>query len=134
VTRPTAPPSGVAPPRAVRLADGSVLDLEDLARAVCERYRTEFPDERERYGEAGTEWCRHDNQYLLQWAVWHPQGIVDLDEKVAWLAKVLEARGFPLARLARDLELCADALAAHAGAAAALRAAAATVRERGTFL
>ena len=31
----------------------------------------------------------------------------DLEERLAWLARVLEAREFPLPRLARNLELAA---------------------------
>jgi hypothetical protein len=35
-------------------------------------------------------------------------GFVDLEERLAWLARVLEAREFPLERLARNLELAAE--------------------------
>ena len=133
-----APPSGAPPPRVAELADGTEIDLEALAREICERYRAEYPDEEERYGEAGVLWCRHDNQHLLNWAVLHTRGFVVLDEQVAWLAKVLEAREFPLDRLARNLDLGADVVGARvAGAddvAAALRDAAAMVRSRPTFL
>ena len=133
-----APPSGAPPPRVAELPDGTPIDLEALAREICERYRAEYPDEEERYGEAGVLWCRHDNQHLLNWAVLHTRGFVVLDEQVAWLAKVLEAREFPLDRLARNLDLGADVVAARvAGAndvAAALRDAAAMVRSRPTFL
>ena len=135
-----APPSGQPPPRAARLADGTALDLETLAADVCARYRAEFPDEEERYGEAGDLWCRHDNQHLINWAALHTQGYVVLDEQVAWLAKVLEAREFPLDRLARDLDITAEVVRARvpsdAGGpvAEALSAAAAMVRSRPTFL
>ena len=133
-----APPSGQPPPSVAELADGTAVDLEALAREICDRYRAEYPDEEERYGEAGMLGCRHDNQHLLKWGVLHTRAFVVLDEQVAWLAKVLEARGFPLDRLARNLELGADVVAERvAGAAdvaAALRDAAATVRSRPTFL
>jgi hypothetical protein len=133
-----APPSGAPPPRVAELADGTEIDLEALAREICERYRAEYPDEAERYGEAGVLWCRHDNQHLLNWAVLHTRGFVVLDEQVAWLAKVLEAREFPLDRLARDLELAASVVRQRVGGsddvAAALRDAAALVRSRETFL
>ena len=128
------PPSGHPPPRSVRTADGEELDLEALAREVCARYRAEFPDEEERYGEAGHLWCLHDNQYLLEWAVWDAQGLADLEPQVAWLAGVLEAGEFPLDRLARDLEIAAEVIREHAHPAGALRDAAAMVRSRPTFL
>ena len=133
-----APPSGAPPPRAAELADGTAIDLEALAREICDRYRAEYPDEEERYGEAGVLWCRHDNQHLLNWAVLHTRGFVVLDEQVAWLAKVLEAREFPLDRLARNLDIAADVVGARVprseDVAAALRDAAAMVRARETFL
>jgi hypothetical protein len=133
-----APPSGQRPPRAAELADGTAVDLEALAREICERYRAEYPDEEERYGDAGMLWCRHDNQHLVNWAVLHTREFVVLDEQVAWLAKVLEAREFPLDRLARDLELAGEVVHERVpGAddvAAALTGAAAMVRSRPTFL
>jgi hypothetical protein len=133
-----APPSGQPPPVRAELADGTVVDLEALAREVCDRYRAEYPDEEERYGEAGQQWCRHDNQHLVNWAVLHTREYVVLDEQVAWLAKVLEAREFPLDRLARDLDIAAEVVRARvpAGGAAAdaLSGAAAMVRSRPTFL
>ena len=58
-------------------------------------------------------WCRHDNQHILAWAAAATRGYVDLAAKVRWLAGVLAARGFPVARLARDLEIAADVLAAE---------------------
>jgi hypothetical protein len=133
-----APPSGQPPPVRAELADGTAVDLEALARAVCERYRAEYPDEEGRYGEAGQHWCRHDNQHLINWAVLDTREFVVLDERVAWLAKVLEAREFPLDRLARDLDIAADVVRARVpggdAVATALTGAAAMVRSRATFL
>jgi hypothetical protein len=133
-----APPSGQPPPTRAELADGTAVDLVALAAEVCERYRAEYPDEEERYGEAGILWCRHDNQHMLNWAVLHTLEYVSIDEQVAWLAKVLEAREFPLDRLARDLDIAAEVvgerLAGSAAVAAALTGAAAMVRSRETFL
>jgi hypothetical protein len=120
------------------MADGTEVDLEALAREVCERYRAEYPDEEGRYGEAGMAWCRHDNQHLVNWAVLHTREYVVLDEQVAWLAKVLEARDFPLDRLAWDLDVAAEVVALRVpdadAVAAALTRAAAMVRSRETFL
>jgi hypothetical protein len=133
-----APPSGQPPPRRAELADGTELDLEALAREICTRYRAEYPDEEERYGQAGVQWCRHDNQHLVNWAVLHTREFVVLDEQVAWLAKVLEAREFPLDRLARNLDIGADVVRERVeradDVAAALSGAAAMVRSRPTFL
>jgi hypothetical protein len=133
-----APPSGQPPPVRAELADGTVVDLEALAREVCERYRAEYPDEEERYGEVGQQWCRHDNQHLVNWAVLHTREYVVLDEQVAWLAKVLEAREFPLDRLARNLDIAAavvgERVTGGTAVAAALSGAAEMVRSRATFL
>lgn len=103
------PPSGgdAAPVSAV-LADGPALNLVVLATEVCRRYREEFPDEAQRYGEAGNAWCLHDNQYLLNWAVEAVNDEGDIKTDVAWLASVLESRGYPVERLARDLDLAGD--------------------------
>jgi len=63
-----------------------------------------------------------------------------MHDEVAWLASVLEARGFPLERLCRDLEIGAEVVrkqvcgAAGEQLAAALGDAAEFVRSRGTFL
>ena len=64
-------------------------------------------------------------------------GFVDLQHQVAWLAGVLEARDFPVEHLAGNLDLAADVVAEWLGSAPVaerLRAAAAMVRERETFL
>ena len=104
-----APPSGATPPQEAKLPDGTTLALGPLALEVCRRYRREFPDEAERYGEAGNAWCLHDNRYILLWAIASlATGYVDYEEKVGWLAGILKARNFPLERLARDLEIAAE--------------------------
>lgn len=108
MTRP-APPTGATPPAQVLTAEGVAIELRPLAREICRRYHQEFTDEEERYGPAGREWCLHDNQYLLAWAIQDARdGTVRLDEQAVWLAGVLEARNFPAARLARDLEIAGD--------------------------
>jgi len=104
----TRPPSGEPPPVAATLADGTELDLVALAAEICRRYRAEYPDEQERYGDAGIAWCRHDNQHILHWAALTTRGAFPFEEQIAWLARVLEARDFPLDRLARDLEIAAE--------------------------
>jgi hypothetical protein len=85
-----------------------VVELVPLAREICRRYALEFDDERERYGAAGEDWCMHDNQYLLAWAIQDTRDrTVDLVEQAMWLADVLHRRGFPVDRLARNLEMAA---------------------------
>lgn len=101
------PPSGTPPPTEAEFA-GKRLNLAALAGEICDRYYREYSDEHERYGPPGVEWCRHDNRWLLAWAVDDALGATDLGEQVAWLTRVLHGRGFPVERLARDLEIAAD--------------------------
>jgi hypothetical protein len=104
----TEPPSGHPPPATAELREGKTLDLRSLAVEICRRYRLEFPDERERYGDVGIAWCIHDNQHILNWAVTDLNGFGGLRSQLEWLAGVLHARDFPVSRLARNLELAAD--------------------------
>src|SRR6195952_1658283 len=114
------PQGGDEPPRmSGPLGDGPPVDLEALAGQICRQYREEFPDEQARYGEAGNSWCVHDNQHLLNWAVESVNGEFDIREQVAWLANVLQARDFPVDRLARTLDIGADVVAEHLTGAAA---------------
>ena len=103
-----APPGGVSrPPVSATTSQGRELDLYELARRTCVAYDAEFPDERDRYGPAGHQWCVHDNQHVLNWAVQSLTTKLDFDAELAWLARVLESRAFPLPRMARNLELLA---------------------------
>ena len=104
----TEPPSGHPPPASAELREGSTLDLRDIAEEICRRYRAEFPDEEGRYGDAGVAWCIHDNQHILNWAITESNGYGGLEGQLAWLAGVLHARDFPVARLRRDLEIAAE--------------------------
>jgi len=105
----TRPPGGTPPPRTAILTGGDApIDLVALAEEICGRYRDEFPDEQERYGDAGVAWCVHDNQHILGWAVGARNGYTDLNKQLDWLAGVLAARDFPVDRLARDLEIAAE--------------------------
>lgn len=91
------------------MVGGAELRLRPLAEEICGRYRAEHPDERDRYGEAGHAWCVHDTLYLLTWAADDlTLGGDYLTGNVGWLARVLHARGFPLERLQRNLEIAAE--------------------------
>jgi hypothetical protein len=108
VSRPETP-SGAPPPSEAHHPDGTPIDLLNLAHQICLLYRSEFPDEQQRYGRSGMQWCLHDNQYLLAWAIQDARdGTVLLIEQVEWLSSVLESRGFPPQRLRRDLEIAAE--------------------------
>ena len=133
------PPDDQAPASAWR-GEGEQLELRPLAREICRRYRQEFPDEPERYGAAVDAWCVHDTQHLLNWSAEAVGGYVDMTYEIGWLASVLEARDFPLERLARNLDIAADVVleAVHGvfgqELASVLAEAASFVRSRGTFL
>jgi hypothetical protein len=120
--------------------DGETLDAYPLAEEISRRYHVEFPDEQKRYGDAGRAWCVHDNLYLLSWGAESVNGYDDMQREVAWLAGVLESRGFPLQRLARDLDIGADVVRELVQGvngeqlSTIFEHAAAFVRSRGTFL
>jgi hypothetical protein len=137
------PPAGGDEPPSVSAPlgrAGPALDLVALATEICRRYRHEFPDEQGRYGDAGNQWCVHDTQHLLNWGVEAVNGHLDINHEVSWLASVLEARGFPIDRLARTLDLGAEVILAQVDEAPAARlapvltSAASYVRSRGTFV
>jgi hypothetical protein len=124
----------------VTTSSHETIALLPLAQEICRRYLLEFPDESERYGQAGQAWCLHDNLYLLAWAVDDADGALVMQTEVAWLARVLEARAFPLERLVRNLEIAAvvtrDQLRSTSSEkiARCLMQSAAYVSSRGTFI
>jgi hypothetical protein len=128
----TRPPGGPPPPATAKLRDAGTLDLRAIAESICGRYSAEFPDERDRYGDAGMAWCLHDNQHIVNWAVTEANGLGGFERQLDWLAGVLEARDFPLDRLARDLEIAASVVGEHGApdAAEILAGGARFVRER----
>ena len=98
------PPSGgMAPPVAATLPDGTRLELRPLAQSISDAHLARHPDELDRHGEAGREWCTHDNQHLLNWAALDLAGRIDLDERLRWLTRVLTSRGYPVERLVDNL-------------------------------
>jgi hypothetical protein len=54
----------------------------------------------------------YDNQWVLSWAIMAASGWGDFQAQLLWLAGILESRGYPVDRLARDLEIAADVTAA----------------------
>jgi hypothetical protein len=134
MSRRVAPPSGGEPPPVEARLHGDSVDLRHLATLICDRYYEEYPDENERYGDAGVAWCKHDNQWLLAWAISDVLGYLQLDREALWLAQVLYHRDFPAERLVRDLDIAADIAGLaipHQGAEVAgrLRQAASAVAE-----
>jgi hypothetical protein len=102
---------GASAPKEARSADGRRIALEPLARAICRRYGREF-DDSVRYGDAAHDWCVHDTQYVLAWAIQQARDeTLDLVAQIRWLASLLGARGFPLERLARNLEIASEVTA-----------------------
>jgi hypothetical protein len=137
VTRRTAAPSGWQPPAEADL-DGRPVALAPLAAEIADRYFADYPDDLERYGDVARAWEIHDTHYLLAWALGDVAGYVELDRQVAWLARILEAREFPLDHLAGNLMIAADVVAVRLTGgepvAERLRAAAVLVRSTPSFL
>jgi hypothetical protein len=134
----TAPPSGWPPPADAQLG-ATTLDLGPLAEAVADRYFAAHPEDLERYGaDVARAWELHDTRYLLSWAIGDVGERVDLERQVAWLARILEARTFPLDHLAGNLDLAADVVAELVDGgepvAERLRAGAELVRSTPSFL
>ena len=125
MSRRPAPPSTAAPDSAQ--LHGAPFDLVAPAREICRRYRLDFPDEEERYGDAGVAWCVHDNQHILSWAAIEVEYGVGMGAQLEWLADVLRNRDFPIERLVRNLEIAAEVVE-DAAVAERLRAGAEFVR------
>lgn len=131
-THPVEPPSGWLPPASLVASDGEEVDLIGPARAASDALIAECPEYLERYGAAGRQWCVHDHQHVLRWALTRSEE--RFLEELAWLTEVLSARNFPLAWLARSTELLAEAFLAarpdHPEVAQRLRRGADAVRVR----
>lgn len=107
----------MSPPAQATLPDGVVLDLHELATEISSIHLARHPDEMARYGAIGRDWCIHDNQHLLNWAVLDVCGKLDFGAQVAWLADILGSRGYPLANLADDLRTASDLVRRQLGSA-----------------
>jgi hypothetical protein len=107
----TGPPGGAPPPQTFEFPDGTQVDLAPLARRLSALYYDVYPDDLERYGSVGLAWCDHDSRYLIAWALEDARAnAIDCVAQVQWLARVLAARGFPVDRLGRHVELTAALL------------------------
>ena len=129
--RRVAPPSGMPPPSVATLPDGTAVELRPLAQSIADAHLRRHPEDVERYGaDLARDWCTHDHQHVLAWAA----GDIDLDGQLAWLARVLGARGYPVANLIDSLDTAAQTLERELATDAArevsdrLRAAAARLR------
>lgn len=120
-----APPGGMPPPTVARLPGGREVELAEPAAEITRRYGAEFPEEVERYGRNWAAWCRHDNQHILDWAAGDVAGLADLAAQLGWLHSVLSSRGYPAARLARDVAIAGEVMAERGEADIAERLAAA---------
>jgi hypothetical protein len=121
VTRETTRPSGWPPPAETSFG-GDRLALQPLAEEVARRHLERHPDDVERYGELAYEWAVHDMQHVLAWAFGESSGFVDLGQQVAWLARVLAARDYPLGNLADCLQEAAGVVAERVAGAEAIAA------------
>ena len=93
-------PGGMPPPTEVALPDGTPVSLVALAERVAELHLRRHPEDVERYGqELAHDWCVHDHQHMLAWAI----ADLDLERQVLWLAGVLHARGYPVPNLTDSL-------------------------------
>ena len=113
MAREAARPGGKPPPRTAFL-DGEEVDLEPLAVEVAARHLVRCPGDVERYGaELAEEWCVHDMQHVLAWAFGDHAGLMSLSGNAGWLARVLEARDYPVANLYSAIRDAADVVEEH---------------------
>jgi hypothetical protein len=102
--------------------DGGRVELVPLASETSRRHLERHPEDAERYGELAHEWAVHDMQHVLHWAFGDAAGLVELDAQVAWLARVLDARGYPLENLWSCLQTAAEVVEERVAGAAAVAA------------
>jgi hypothetical protein len=108
VSRRAAPPTGWPPPDSAVL-NGVRIQLGPLCEEIADRYFERFPKDLDRYGsEIARAWEIHDTLHVVNWAIGDAEGRTDLNARITWLARVLQARKFPLEHLATNLELAAD--------------------------
>ena len=103
--RRTAPPGGMPPPTTVSTSIGETVRLVPLAEEVTERHLERHPEDVSRYGEElAWQWCVHDMQHVLAWAITDQE----FEGQLAWLARVLDARDYPVNNLFDCVHTAAD--------------------------
>ncbi len=105
-----APPSGMPPPTSALTAAGETVQLVPIAEEVAERHLARHPEDVARYGmELARQWCVHDTQHVLAWAVADQA----FEGQLQWLARVLRARGYPVDNLIDCTRTAADVVEAR---------------------
>lgn len=98
------------PPVTAELPDGMLVELVPLAEQVCRRHLERHPEDVDRYGhELAYEWCVHDQQHTLAWAIEDR----DLKGQITWLANILRSRGYPVLNLVDCVEQAAEIVRAE---------------------
>ena len=83
----------MAPPATVMTATGETVELVPLAEEVTRRHLARHQEDVTRYGhELAWEWCVHDMQHVLAWAI----ADQEFRGQLAWLARLLDARDYPV--------------------------------------
>ncbi len=125
------PPGGMPPPESATTGAGETVPLVPLAEAVTERHLDGHPEDVARYGQdLAWQWCVHDMQHVLAWAI----DDEDFEGQLTWLARVLDAREYAVGNLIdctmTAADVVEDQVPAPAGGevAARMRAAADSLR------
>jgi hypothetical protein len=104
-------PSGELPPMEMEL-DGVRIDLLAIATEAADRHHERHPEDVGRLGESARDWCIHDTQWLVAWAILDVQGYTSFADQLEWLTSLLRARDYPIEHVAEGLltaaELCGD--------------------------
>jgi hypothetical protein len=109
-SRRTAPPSGMPPPTSAATPAGERVELVPLAEAVAVRHLDQHPEDVARYGrDLAWQWCVHDMQHVLAWAI----SDQDFEGQLTWLARVLDARDYPVNNLVDCTLTAADVVEAQ---------------------
>ncbi len=104
------PPSGMPPPTSAVTATGKTVQLVPLAEEVAERHLARHPEDLARYGtELARQWCVHDMQHVLAWAI----ADQELEAQLQWLGRVLRARDYPVDNLIDCTHTAADVVEAR---------------------
>jgi hypothetical protein len=100
-------PSGMPPPATAVTVTGETVQLVPLAEEVTRRHLDGHPEDVSRYGEElAWQWCVHDMQHVLAWAITDQE----FRGQLAWLARILDARDYPVNNLFDCVLTAADVL------------------------